>query len=95
MAELFSRRSRYGTCVRASAAVNAGSSVDNVFAVAGGNCVYRTSVRASAAADAVIGNFVCHWETPPDKILEICAKGLTFGFPNTILTYFSKKAILK
>ena len=92
---LFSRRSGYGTSVRASGAVDAGGSVDNVFAVALGNCVYRTTVRASAAADAVIGNFVCHWKTPPKLVLEICAKSLALSFPNTILSYFSKKAIHK
>ena len=57
---LFSRRSGYGTSVRASAAVDAGGSVDNVFAVALGNSFYGASACASAAADALVGDDMCH-----------------------------------
>ena len=47
-----------GACT--SAAVDASVSVDNVLAVALGNCVYGAAVCASAARNALIGNYVCH-----------------------------------
>ena len=40
-------------------------SIDNVLAVTLGNATGRASVYASAARDALIGNFVCHFVKPP------------------------------
>lgn len=54
---------RAGAC--ASAAANASVSVDNVLAVTLGNCVYRTSLSASAASDAIVRNYICHNSIPP------------------------------
>lgn len=54
---------RAGTCT--STAVNAGSCVDNVLAVTLRNSIYRTSLSAGAASDALVRNNVCHNSIPP------------------------------
>ena len=46
----------------ASAAVDAGIRVNYILAIPLGNSADRASVRASAAGNAIIGNFVCHTE---------------------------------
>ena len=49
---------RANTCT--SAAIETFVSVDNVLAVLFGNSFYGTFGSAGTAADAVVGNFVCH-----------------------------------
>lgn len=44
----------YWTNICASAAIDAGSFVDNINAVTGSDAVYRTFWLASAAADAIL-----------------------------------------
>ena len=50
---------------RTGTAVNAGISVDNVLAVSLGNCADRTFTFTGTASDAVIGNYICHFVSPP------------------------------
>jgi len=79
----------------AGTALDAHVRIDDVLAITLRDGLHGALRSAGAAADAVIGNFVCHWKTPPKLVLEIYAKSLALGFPNTILSYFSKKAIHK
>ncbi len=69
---LFLNGSTYGTSVSACTALDAFISIYNVLAVAFGNAGNRASVSASAARDALIGNFVCHWLIPPKYCLFYC-----------------------
>ena len=52
--------SAYGTSLGASAARNAGISVDYVLSISLRNSRYGTILSASAARNASIGNFVSH-----------------------------------
>ena len=47
-------------CVCARTAANTLVSIDYVFAITLGDAAGRASILASAAADAFIGNLVCH-----------------------------------
>ena len=62
MEKLLSRGSSDRACVSASAAVNANIGVDNV-RCALGNSLYGAACCASAAADAIFTDFVCHNST--------------------------------
>ena len=62
---LFGRRSRNGANLCASAAINAGVSVNYILAVALGNSLYGAAICAGAAGDAVITNYICHIKVPP------------------------------
>ena len=93
------RGSAYRAGASASAAANAGVSVDNVLAVTLGNCVYRTSLSASAASDAIVRNYVCHIDLPPYKYVPASAderqRQHTHSVPlclYSIVTYFQKKS---
>ena len=56
----------YGADTCASAAVSAETCVDYVFSViADRNSACGTFSFASAAADAIVRNFVCHFNKPP------------------------------
>ena len=61
----FGLRSVNRTYACTSAAFKTFVSVDNVLAVLFGNSFYRTFGSASAAADAIVRNFVCHFNKPP------------------------------
>ena len=52
--------SSHGAGAGASAAFDAGCRIDLILAVALRNRANRTFGRASAAADAIIGNLECH-----------------------------------
>ena len=53
-------RSRYGARIGAGTAVNAGFGVDHIFAVTLGDSTHGATLGASAAGDAIVGNFVSH-----------------------------------
>lgn len=63
--KLFFSRCAYGTSVRARTAANAIICIDYIFAIAFSDATGRACILASAAADALIGNFVCHVKKPP------------------------------
>ena len=71
--ELFGSGSAYGTYARTSTALNALICVDDHLAVLFADRLYGTFALASAASDAIIGNLVCHVQTPPLKIYFIVA----------------------
>ena len=57
--------SAYRASIRASAAFDALIGIDHELAIAFGNGLHRAFGRAGAAADAVVGNFVCQGISPP------------------------------
>lgn len=59
--KLFGNGSLYGAGICASAAINAGSCVDNVLTVALGYSLYGAACCASAARDASVCNLICHF----------------------------------
>ena len=64
------RGSAYRAGASASAAANAGVSVDNVLAVTFRNCLNGALSSASAARDAIIRNFISHRNDPPCDFLS-------------------------
>ena len=50
----------YGTYAVASATLDAGIGIDDVFVVTSGDSGYGALCLASAAADALIINYICH-----------------------------------
>ena len=60
-------RSRHRAVLGASAAVDAGVSVDHVLAFALSDSVDRAVAGANAAGDAIIVNNVCHNSIPPNN----------------------------
>ncbi len=70
MSELFFRlRSFNRTYAGTSAAVETFVRIDNVLTVFFGNSSYRAFGSACTAADAVVGNFVCHFDYLHFKML--------------------------
>ncbi len=68
LSSLFLRiRSTYRTYAGAGAALDSEIRIDLIFSVAFFNSVNRTFRLAGAAADAVIIDTICHWNTPPQK----------------------------
>ena len=57
-----------GAAVGASAAIQAGSSVDHVLIVTLRDSAGGAGIRASTAAHASRSNLVCHLEAPPLKL---------------------------
>ena len=60
---LLSLRSLYRTDTSASAAIEASVCIDNVLVVTLRDRAYRALLGASAAADACIGDLICHNNT--------------------------------
>ena len=93
------RGSAYRAGASASAAANAGVSVDNVLAVTFRNCLNGALSSASAASDAIVRNYVCHIDLPPYKYVPASAderqRQHTHSVPlclYSIVTYFQKKS---
>ena len=61
-------RSRHRAVLGASAAIDAGISVDNVLAFALGDGANRAVAGADAARDAIIVDNVCHNCVPPSYL---------------------------
>ena len=71
MYELALGDSVVGAFASASAAVNAGVSVDFVLAVAFADAAQGASVCANAAADASVGDNICHSDTSKIDCMSI------------------------
>ena len=67
---LFLYRSTNGANASASAAADAGISIDNVFAVASRDSGYGALSLASTASDTLVVNYICHSENPPPSFCD-------------------------
>lgn len=77
------------TCIRASAALDAGVCVDHILAVALGDCADGAGICASTARDACIADLICHSCLPPVSRIMVSVRERVRSF--SLLYHISEK----